>query len=67
MRCRAQCRQLAAAGALSSLPVDNGTDPALHCFKSAGAGAPVRAAELTLLTSLSGTASTAMGDDVFGP
>ncbi|WP_198301687.1 beta strand repeat-containing protein [Vitreoscilla filiformis] len=45
--------------------VDNGIDSQLYLFTSTGNDATVSADELTLLTTLTGTASTAVGDYVF--
>lgn len=45
--------------------VDNGTDSQLYLFTSTGNDATVSADELTLLATLTGTASTAVGDYVF--
>jgi Ca2+-binding RTX toxin-like protein len=46
--------------------VDNGTDTAVFRFVAADADAAVEAAELTLLATLAGTASTTIGDYLFG-
>lgn len=46
--------------------VDNGTNSQLYLFTAADANAQVSAGELTLLGTLNGTASTAVGDYLFG-
>jgi Ca2+-binding RTX toxin-like protein len=47
--------------------VDNGTGSALYLFTAADANAAVSAAELTLLATLTNSASTTVGDFIFGP
>jgi Ca2+-binding RTX toxin-like protein len=47
--------------------VDNGTNSALYLFTAADANAAVGAAELTLLATLTNSASTTTGDYLFGP
>ncbi|BBL74371.1 beta strand repeat-containing protein [Methylomagnum ishizawai] len=54
-----------ATGNVRLFAVDNGTDSALFLFKSAGADATVSAAELTLVGTLQGTASTTLADYAF--
>ncbi len=46
--------------------VDNGTNSQLYLFTAADANAQVTAGELTLLGTLNGAASTAVGDYLFG-
>jgi hypothetical protein len=46
--------------------VDNGYSSGVFYFQSADANATVSASELTLLATLNGTASTSVGDYVFG-
>jgi len=55
-----------ASGATALFAVDNGSDTGLYLFTSSGANATVSASELTLLATLTGTASTAVGDYAFG-
>jgi len=55
-----------AAGDTRLFVVDNGDDSAVYLFKSADANATVSASELTLLATLDNTASTTVGDYVFG-
>lgn len=47
--------------------VDNGTDSQVYLFTAANADAVVGASELSLLATLSGTASITVGDILFGP
>ena len=53
-------------GAKTLFAVDNGTNSQLYLFSAADANAQVSAGELTLLGALNGTASTAVGDYLFG-
>jgi Ca2+-binding RTX toxin-like protein len=46
--------------------VDNGSDSAVYLFESADANATISASELTLLATLDNTASTSVGDYLFG-
>jgi len=46
--------------------VDNGSDSAVYLFKSADVNSIVSASELTLLATLDNTASTTVGDYLFG-
>jgi len=55
-----------ATGATALFAVDNGSSSALYLFTSSSANATVSASELTLLATLSGTASTVLGDYAFG-
>jgi hypothetical protein len=55
-----------ASGATALFAVDNGSDTGLYLFTSSGADATVSASELTLLATLTGTASTVAADYVFG-
>ena len=55
-----------AIGATALFAVDNGSDTGLYLFTSSGANATVSASELTLLATLTGTASTVVGDYAFG-
>jgi Ca2+-binding RTX toxin-like protein len=55
-----------AAGARALFIVDNGVDSALYLFMSASDDAAVSAAELSLLVSLTGTASLTPSDLLFG-
>jgi Ca2+-binding RTX toxin-like protein len=55
-----------ATGATALFAVDNGSSSALYLFTSASANAIVSASELTLLATLSGTASTVVADYAFG-
>jgi Ca2+-binding RTX toxin-like protein len=55
-----------AAGATALFAIDNGSSSALYLFTSSGANATVSASELTLLATLSGTASTVVADYAFG-
>ncbi|HEY6512970.1 MAG TPA: hypothetical protein VI032_13380 [Burkholderiaceae bacterium] len=55
-----------ASGATALFVVDNGSDTGLYLFTSSAANATVSASELTLLATLTGTASTVVGDYVFG-
>lgn len=54
-----------AAGRTALFAIDNGAGSAVYLFNSSGADALVSAGELTLLATLTGTPSTAVGDDVF--
>ncbi len=54
-----------AAGRTALFAIDNGTSSAVYLFTSSGADAVVSAGELTLLATLTGTPSTAIGDYVF--
>lgn len=54
-----------AAGRTALFAIDNGTSSAVYLFTSSGADALVSAGELTLLATLTGTPSTAIGDYVF--
>ncbi len=56
-----------AIGAKALFMVDNGVDSALYLFQALNADAAVDAAELTLLATLQGTASTTTSDLIFGP
>jgi Ca2+-binding RTX toxin-like protein len=56
-----------AVGRTALFAVDNGASSAVYLFTSGGADANVSAGELTLLASLTGTASTAVADYAFGP
>jgi Ca2+-binding RTX toxin-like protein len=53
-------------GAHALFGVDNGTSSQLYLFTAADANAQVSAGELTLLGTLNGTASTTVGDYLFG-
>ena len=55
-----------AVGRTALFAVDNGSSSALYLFTSTAADAAVSAAELTLLVTLNGTASTVPGDYLFG-
>lgn len=54
-----------AAGRTAVFAIDNGTSSAVYLFTSSGTDAVVSAGELTLLATLNGTPSTALGDYVF--
>jgi len=54
-----------AAGRTALFAIDNGTSSAVYLFTSSGADAVVSAGELTLLTTLTNTAATVVGDYVF--
>ena len=54
-----------ASGQTALFMVDNGSSSELYLFTSSGANATVSAAELTLLATLSGTASTVAADYLF--
>lgn len=54
-----------ATGQTRLFMVDNGAQSALYLFKAANADAVVSASELTLLATLQGTSSTAVGDVIF--
>lgn len=55
-----------AFGATTLFVVDNGSDTALYRFSSSAPDNHVSASELTLVATLSGTASTTLADYVFG-
>jgi hypothetical protein len=55
-----------AVGHTALFALDSGAGSALFLFTSADGNAGVSASELALLATLSGTASTAVGDYVFG-